>query len=244
MHFLFFAVTMLMNGPVAHDTFTLATGSVPRVHIETPNGRISIRAGSVSAVRVEVTRRAPTKAALDAITIVHEQAVADAVSVRAVFPSTCDACGSADFVVTVPRGASLELSTNNGPIGITGTDGAITASTNNGAVIGADLGGDVTLQTNNGMVSATYRTIAGVRRIMMQTNNGAVRLQLPGDAKLAHVRAQTNDGAIASDWPLEISHENPAGANTDQHLGDTGITIEISTNKGAIVLIRQRPRGV
>ena len=189
------------------------TGS-PTVRIGSTNGSINLKTGG-SGVSVTATKKADSQAKLEALKVTSTQS-GGTITVTAVFPSSCNDCGSIAFDVTVPAGTKVELSTTNG---------SITAS---------GLSADSQMSTTNGSVRAGYTSAAGVRAISLQTTNGSVTLGLPTNAKIGRVKGSTVHGSISSAWPLNVTRVDYAGANVDQTLQAGGATLNLSTENGSI----------
>ena len=122
-----------------------------------------------------------------------------------------------DFLVTLPVGADVDLTTSNGRIKATGIVGSLTADTSNGQIAVTECQGKFRLDTSNGEirmqdVEATVdaetsnggilfsgRLLPGTHR--MRTSNGAIKVTIPRDLAIL-IDAATSNGSITSSLPL------------------------------------------
>lgn len=142
------------------------------------------------------------------------------------------------FTATLPRSASLNLTSDDGQVNVSGIRGGIRISSNDGGIDLADIGGPEAahvLRTDDGAVHA--RSVSG--RMDIQTNDGSVTVDgLPQDVKVnsddgriallqvrGNVAVQTNDGPIRVQY---VPDAPPAPR------------IELSTDDGRIELITPR----
>ncbi len=200
----------------AQQYLSFSVTGTPTVRIQSTNGSINLKTGGGS-VSVTATKKADSQEKLNALRVTSSQN-GGTISVTAVFPSSCDDCGSIAFDVTVPAGAKVELATTNG---------SITAS---------GLSADARMSTTNGSVHAGYTSAGGVRAISMESINGSITLGLPSNAKIGRVHGSTTHGRISSDWPLNVDASNYVGSNVDQTIQPGGTNIDVSTQNGSISL--------
>jgi DUF4097 and DUF4098 domain-containing protein YvlB len=200
----------------AQQYLSFSVTGAPTVRIQTTNGSINLKTGGGS-VSVTATKKADSQEKLSALKVTSSQS-GGTITVTAVFPSSCNDCGSIAFDVSVPAGAKVELAATNGSI----TAGGLSA--------------DSRMTTTNGSVRATYASAASVRAVAIETTNGSVTLALPANAKIGRVHGSTVHGGMSSDWPLNVNRVNYAGANVDQTLQAGGTTINLSTENGSISL--------
>ena len=200
----------------AQQYLSFSVTGTPTVRIHTTNGSINLKAGG-AGVSVTATKKADSQEKLNALKVTSSQS-GGTITVTAVFPSSCDDCGSIAFDVNVPAGAKVELSTTNGSITAGG------------------LSGNSSMSTTNGSVEATYASTASVRSVAIETTNGSVTLGLPSNAKIGRVHASTMVGHLSSEWNLSINRTNYVGSNVDQTIQPGGTAINLSTGNGSISL--------
>lgn len=145
---------------------------------------------------------------------------------------------SADFDVTVPRVATLQLSTATGSISVDSVSGRmnLTSSTGSVAASGGMIRGNTTLRTNTGSVSFSG-AIDRSGTYQFETNTGSVNVTLARDSAF-HLNASTNMGSINTNFPgVVVQHPQPMGANAYGDVGrDPQSTVSLRTNTGSINL--------
>jgi DUF4097 and DUF4098 domain-containing protein YvlB len=198
----------------AQQNLSFSVSGAPTVRIQSTNGSINLKTGG-GGVSVTATKKADSQEKLNALKVTSSQS-GGTITVTAVFPSSCNDCGSISFDVTVPAGTKVDLSTTNGSIGASG------------------LSANAHLSTTNGSLRAAYSSAAGVRAISLESTNGSITLGLPSNAKLGRIKGSTTAGRISSDWPLNVDRSNYVGSSIDQTLQSGGINITASTQNGSI----------
>jgi hypothetical protein len=112
----------------------------------------------------------------------------------------------------VPRRSSLDISTANGAIRISGVTGALQLTTSNGAIVVQNAGGS---------------------EIHAHTSNGAIEIGIPATLN-ANLSARTSNGRIRSDVDVTTNH---VGANfLEGKIGNGGPAIDLRTSNGSIWL--------
>ena len=112
----------------------------------------------------------------------------------------------------VPRRSSLDVSTANGAIHVSGVAGTMRLTTSNGAI---------TVQN------------AGAAEIHAHTSNGSIEIGVPGELN-ANLSARTSNGRIRSDAEVTTNH---IGANfLEGKIGKGGPAIDLQTSNGSIWL--------
>ena len=152
-----------------------------------------------------------------------------------------------DFLVTLPVGAVVDLTTSNGRIKATGVVGSLTADTSNGQIVVTECQGEFRLDTSNGeirmqSVEATVdaetsngaiffsgRLLPGTHR--MRTSNGAIKVTIPRDLAIL-INAATSNGSITSSLPLVGDTEGKSwSASLNPPITST---LTLKTSNGAI----------
>jgi DUF4097 and DUF4098 domain-containing protein YvlB len=81
--------------------------------------------------------------------------------------------------MTVPTGISVQVTTSNGHIGVSGVTGAVTLTSSDGSIDATSLGsGNASFQTTDGDVDASF--LGAPARITAQTTNGSVSIGTDG----------------------------------------------------------------
>ncbi|HYN41770.1 MAG TPA: DUF4097 family beta strand repeat-containing protein [Thermoanaerobaculia bacterium] len=110
----------------------------------------------------------------------------------------------ARYRVTLPAGASLEVSLVNGGVKTSGLDGVQELTTVNGRVVASGARRNVMLKTVNGSVEGVLAALASDAKVVAETVNGSVMLTLPADAAF-DLKASSINGGIRSTFPLPMS---------------------------------------
>lgn len=112
--------------------------------------------------------------------------------------------GSADFIVTVPRLTSVEISNGYGSdVLVEGVMGDLEVKNMNGEVTLNNVGGGALVETMNGEIRATFASLTPGKPLSFTSMNGQIEVHLPVDAK-ANVRFRTQNGSILTDFPEEV----------------------------------------
>lgn len=107
------------------------------------------------------------------------------------------------FIVQVPRGAKLDLSTHNGGIGLHNVDATVTARAVNGPISIKDSPGTIDAETTNGPIS-----IAGDSgTVKANASNGPISVKLSGNQWRGTLDAHTQNGPLS----LKISPSYRSG---------------------------------
>ena len=105
---------------------------------------------------------------------------------------------TAHLLVKAPKGASLDLEVNNGPLGLYHVDGTMQVHAHNGPVSVVGCTGDVNLSTQNGPV--TLEGNSGKLRVDAQ--NGPVKVSLSGKSwSGSGIEARANNGPLTLEIP-------------------------------------------
>ena len=97
------------------------------------------------------------------------------------------------FIVHVPRGAQLGLSTHNGGIGLHNVDATVTARADNGPISIKDSPGTIDAETTNGPIS-----IAGDSgTVKANASNGPISVKLAGSRWRGTLDAHTQNGPLS-----------------------------------------------
>ena len=198
-----------------------------QVTVTTYNGVIEIRTGGDDQVQVDVTKRgggdtdAQAKNDLDNIQLSLSQA-GGVVKLIATHRGQIPSNSAASFRVTVPAGAKLTLSLDNGTVNVGGVKGGATITASNGdiTVRGVEEGlisakttnGNVTLEgrevsslvasSSNGSVSFEGSLAESNAANRIDVGNGGATLKLPSDAQFG-IDALTSNGALTSDFTFQ-----------------------------------------
>lgn len=185
-------------------TFTLGAGHSLGIAITVGSLRVTGEAGRRD-VRVEITRHAPSAAALARMPIVVTESTGGP---RLAVTQTAEGADPAlrtDVVVTAPLDAALEpLSVAEGRIDLRGLRGRVRAAAARGPITAEDIGGIVRLDTTIGDVDVTRAGLDAGGLLRLRAFNGDVRLRLAAPLRDARVMALALNGTVTSAVPLTV----------------------------------------
>jgi hypothetical protein len=101
------------------------------------------------------------------------------------------------FIVTVPRGGTLDLDSNNGPISLREVSATITAHATNGPISVRDSSGTLNLTTENGPISLK----GGSGTVKLNANNGPISVKLDETSWNGSLDARTENGPLSVKMP-------------------------------------------
>jgi hypothetical protein len=153
----------------AEERATIPASSRPLRVEAAENSGVFVREADRRDFEVVLCKAAPTNEALAAISLTHS---GDRVSAT----GPADEEWTGHLLVTAPRGASLEVSASNGPIGLLGLSGRVQARTQNGPISARAATGELDLQAVNGPIS--FEGEKG--RSTLRTQNGPIGVTLGG----------------------------------------------------------------
>ena len=138
-----------------------------------------------------------------------------------------------EFIVRVPEGVKLDLSTVNGELTIDGATDRVDARTVNGSIQANSLGGPVRARTVNGSIRVRMGD-TGHEDLSYETVNGSVSIEIPRGTS-ADLEMQTVNGRLESDFPLTVQ-----GRISPRHLraqlGNGGRKLFVKTVNGSVTL--------
>jgi hypothetical protein len=245
------------GGPmhVQHDAFVWK-GAVPEggwLYLRNLNGRISVASSSSGEVEISATKQWSTGSgevrfvqhATDSGVIIctmygstgtctptEYQAATTPRNLRALGIGG----GKAEviYVVRVPAGVRVDLSTVNGGVGVADVTSAVTAETVNGSVRVATRNGPVKASTVNGSITVAIDSLAAPGDVDLSTVNGSVTAQLPATLDGA-LDLRTQTGRITTDFDLPDIGVRPR-KHLSVTLGNGGRNVRLSTTNGNVTL--------
>ncbi len=200
--------------------------------LENTNGSVRLATWGEPHVRIEATKGAGSREALEAIEIAIESD-GDGVRVRTRLPHGFFARrgGRVDYEVHVPAGTRLTLKNVNGNVEVRDAGGAVRASTVNGSVEASGVAGEIAASTVNGSVDVTVTHVEPGTRSSLGATNGSVRLTLPRDAA-ADVELHTVNGRAECGFDLEGGGRSTR-RNVEGRIGGGGARFELRTVNGS-----------
>jgi hypothetical protein len=104
---------------------------------------------------------------------------------------------SVQLIVTAPDGSAVDAQTANGPIGVSGFSGTLTASASNGPISLNDVTGTVKARASNGPISVQ----GGRGEFSVETSNGPIQVRLAGTRWDGHLDARASNGPLTVSVP-------------------------------------------
>jgi Putative adhesin len=142
-----------------------------------------------------------------------------------------------DFVVRLPRGVRVAVSTVNGGVAVDGASSEVDASTVNGGIEAATDGGPVNANTVNGDIRVRMAQLGNDEDLSYSTVNGSVTVQLP-DTLDADVEMTTVNGSLSADYPLTMQGRiSPRRIRAT--IGRGGRRMEFKTVNGDVRLVKR-----
>ncbi len=218
-----------------------AVSATPTVVINNDIGSIHVQSGTASDVTIQATRHAGFGGNVNDVQVGYAQSSATntiTVNVNRTSNTAFFNSPSADFQVTVPTNATLELKTNTGSLDVTGVSGRMMMQSNTGSVEVRDgtLSAGSLLHSDTGSITFNG-SIGQTGSYQFTTNTGSINVTLPASSSF-HLDATTNTGSITSDFPgVSVEHQNFTGAVAHSDVGtNPQATVTMSTNTGSINL--------
>lgn len=145
---------------------------------------------------------------------------------------------SVRFVVRVPDGTRVDLSTVNGGIEVREVSTEVRASTVNGSITARSAGGPIYAKTVNGSITVSMGTLGNADDLEYETVNGSITLDLPANFG-ADLELSTVNGRVSTDFPITVS-----GTLSPRKLrgtvGDGRTRVRASTVNGSVTLRKGR----
>ena len=203
----------------AEESFTVP-GSAEPLRVRLPeNSGIQVTGGNGDGFAITVCKAARHADSLEAI---HVSADGSGLAFRGL--SSGD--GMVFLIVRAPRGAALDLEAKNGPIGVQGISGRVTARTTNGPISLQDCSGPLDANAVNGPISLERCSGTGEARAVngpidfsgsrgtyrLDTQNGPISVALEGDR---WDRGKLDAHAINGPLSLKISDDYRSGVRVE-----------------------------
>ena len=227
-------------------------GAGDLVRISNTSGRTIVRTGAVGTVQVQVTKHLWTE---DQTLDIQLLPTTGAVSLSATTGSgrVFGNSAYADFVVTVPANARVEVTSSSGSIEVGGISGSVTATSSSGSVTIEEITGPVTARSSSG--SLRLNDLTG--ELYASSSSGSIRLDglFTGNATIrstsgsvslgfapgssARIEATTSSGAIR-DGDIALTGRDKGTRSLSGTLGQGTGLVSIATSSGSITLTDDR----
>ncbi|MBL0169990.1 MAG: DUF4097 family beta strand repeat protein [Gemmatimonadaceae bacterium] len=141
---------------------------------------------------------------------------------------------SVHFVVRVPEGVRVDVSTVNGGLEVSGVTTDVRANTVNGSITARSAGGPVRATTVNGSITVSMGSLGRADDLEYESVNGSITISLPENFG-AQLELGTVNGRVTTDFPITVS-----GTLSQRRLrgtvGNGETRLRASTVNGSITL--------
>ena len=186
-----------------HTTVPVSAGTLD-IRPES-NGGVQIQRGAGSAygitacVAAGARRTADAQAAADGVRLVIEGSRVRVSGGNLAGSRNDVQSWSVQLIVTAPDGASIDVETSNGPIGVDGFSGTLVARASNGPISFDEVTGSIKARASNGPIS-----VAGSRgEFDIETANGPISVRLAGRRWDGHLTARASNGPLSVNVPSD-----------------------------------------
>ena len=240
-------VTVDSHSEIVREEKRFTVLGTPDVRVATFDGSIQIQAWDKPEVRIEIEKRGPSKAAVEALEVVVSQK-GNVIDLEVKRPKSesyrlgFQQAAYARLVVSVPRATNIRARSGDGSIRIERVAGRIELRTGDGAIRASEVSGDMTMSTGDG--SVVVERAEG--RLTVDTGDGSVHVT----GKLGVVKLHTGDGSVVhradvgstmvNEWDITTGDGSVTvylpddfGADIDAHTGDGRIINDLSLEKPA-----------
>lgn len=185
--------------------------------IDVDHAPLTITGGSGSGYTITVCKAATSVEALSQIRVAVNGGRLETTGPRA-------GRWTAVFHVVTPRGATLDVDAQNGPVSVDGFNGRLHARTRNGPLTLRKVEGNVDAQTTNGPISLS----GGSGEMKLRAANGPLSIRLEGSAWSGEgIDAATENGPLSVHLPraygsqvvVESSGRGPIACDLDECAG-------------------------
>ncbi len=200
------------------------------------NGAVHIEVWDKDVVEVRAVKSTQDKeSALDQVSI-DVDAKPDALSISTRYPGEGGVEVAVDYTIHVPRRAHLNhLSTVNGTLRVTESEGVGDLHTVNGNIEIYGASGNVHAKTTNGNVYLEWKRASDANGAVAETTNGSVLLAIPANTR-ANLEARCRNGSFSTELPFIMQGDEQPRVLRGK-LGKGGVPIHLGTVNGAIRVV-------
>jgi Toastrack DUF4097 len=208
-----------------------------RVEIINTNGPIEVVAGADGEVAVSAVLNARSMTSERAKKLVESSKIEERVTPIHVRLATVRGSESGGlevmYKVSVPVGARVEMTGNNGTLKADGLRGHVKAMVANGDVELAGLRGSVDAASVNGTISVKMAEVTA--RVRLEGTNGRVALEIPKDTK-ATLNARSVNGGLTVTGLTAQEATGRRIRNLESTLNGGGPEIDVRVTNGRITI--------
>jgi hypothetical protein len=209
-------------------------GEGAELTVSTISGRIEVRGGEGSTIRLHAVKRGSDRARENTRIETEQDGNRVAIRTRAAETSLFHGGGkvsSVDYDITVPVGCAVRAKAVSADIAVTGTNAAVSVETVSGSATLAGIVGECSITTVSGDVHA--RQVAGV--LSARTTSGDVSSEA---SQLRSFNFHSVSGDLDVESPLAAGeHYYAKTVSGDVSLrvpGNTGATVQMKTVSGTV----------
>ena len=146
---------------------------------------------------------------------------------------------SVHLIVEAPDNARIRVETSNGPIGISGVSGEITARSSNGPIGLDDVSGRVSARAQNGPIHVSGRR----GDLDVETSNGPIGVTLTGRRWEGRLDARAENGPLRVELPdgYESGVEITSSGRSPWNCGVAACNTGVGDNSGRTLRIGRDP---
>lgn len=219
-----FHTTVALAHGIEHEVHRFDAADVQRIVVRTGSGHVTVAAEPTDTIVVNA----------DVHTSIggnrfHVQLDAGTLELR----STCrwyEVWCAADVTISAPPSVELDLRSDNGNVGVHGSDAPVHAHSHNGRVELIDVGGPIAASTSNGRVTGEALRSTDVEA---SSRNGSVNLSFT--VPVHQVRGSSSNGSVTVRVP-----DAPGAYRVDASTSNGRRTVEVRTDPAATDSITAR----
>ena len=251
------SIATLALSKTVTETKTFAVGNQPTLVLSDGNGSVHVERGPAQQITIVAHKHIPSYQS-DELQVQYKQdSDGNTVTVSTDENGFNFSLFSfniwADFDVTVPSQANLNIKSGNGSVDAHDISGQIALSSGNGSVTASNISGQMTMHSGNGAITITNGQASGASTFedgngsidftgsldrngtyVFTSGNGSIDLTLPANASF-HVQATTGNGSADTEFPGLLN-------NNGTLVGDVGSApfaqLTMHTGNGSIHLHR------
>lgn len=200
------------------------------LRVESANGYITVTQADRTDVQIRSEIKAQTQERLDLSEVIVERLDNGELFVKAAFPDKRQGGEGCSFEIEIPETTTVNLTTSNGRINLTGLAGNAVLKTSNGSVSVRDFDGPVEVKTSNGKITST--DVQGT--VLLKTSNGSVSVENVTQP----ARVETSNGSISltqseqASGPIDLKTSN--GSIKVALCSKFSGQLDVSTSNGSI----------
>jgi DUF4097 and DUF4098 domain-containing protein YvlB len=201
-----------------HVHKSVSTGAAPSVRIDNAVGAIRVTGWQKKTIDIEAVKDGMSMDAVHNIDI-DVQTNGNDVTIATKYHAF--GTGGVSYTISVPAGASLDITNSTGEIRVSNIDG------------------DVRAKAQTGSVDANVGRVSGNRSIDLTARTGSIKLAIDAHSD-ARVEARASLGDVSSDFPsVESSRQNVVGASASGRIGAGSASIRLTTTTGSIAVLQR-----